>query len=176
MNTQQDMSTVWTYNRDQEWAPDAVALRYEKYCDEFDWPRQRTLAAEVSMDGTVKRIWPIMTGVNCGIKAGDPACTEIGIDFICDSRSFPFGMTLKSNTARALRKAVLSPRQLDRIRDRVASMLLDGYLPQEYRFYARLFRRTGLGQHREALLAIVPDRHRMTKYISYVALLAADEC
>jgi hypothetical protein len=53
-------------------------------------------------------------------------------------------------------------------------MLLDGYIPQEYRLYSRLLRRTGLGTHREALLAIAPRGHRMTKYVQYVHLLAAE--
>lgn len=172
----QDTSSVFDYNRGEEWSPEAVALRYQTYCHEFAWPHERVLLPQVDPHDAVKRIGPIMDIVNDGIKAGDAACTEIGIDFICDSRSFPFGMTLKSNTARALRKAGLCPRQLDRIRDRVATMLLEGYLPQEYKFYTRLLRRTGLGQYREALLAIVPDRHRMTKYVQYVKLLAVAGC
>jgi hypothetical protein len=168
------MTKVWNYNRDEEWAPEAVAQRYGRYCDEFGWPRQRELVAEAFTEACAMRIWPIMTPVNIGIKEDDPACTEIGIDFICERRSFPFGMTLKSNTARALRKATLTERQQDRIREGVAQMLLDGYLPQEYRFYSRLLRRTGLGQFRDALLAIVPRGHRMTRYFNYVQVLAVE--
>ena len=156
--------TVLDYNREEEWAPEAVAARYATYCVLYGWPCQRVLAAPVFEDAGTRRIWPIMKVVNAGINEGDAACTAIGIDFICDSRSFPFGMTLKSNTARALRKATLTQRQQDRIRERVAAMLLEDYLPQEYKFYVRLFRRTGLGQYRDALLAIVPGGHRMTRY------------
>jgi hypothetical protein len=176
IKTRQGELTVLDYNRDEEWAPEAVAQRYAQYCDDFGWVRQSALVAEDFTDAGVKRIWPIMTPVNIGIKKDDPACTEIGIDFICDSRSFPFGMTLKSNTARALRKATLTERQQDRIRERVATMLLDGYLPQEYKFYARLLRRTGLGQFRDTLLAVAPRGHRMTRYFNYVQGLAAEGC
>lgn len=109
-----------------------------------------------------------------GIKQDDPACTEIGIDFICESRDFPFGMTLKSNTARALRKATMTPAQLDRVRHRIAQMLQEGHLPQEYRFYARLFRRTGLGIYRNTLLSLTPRGRRMAKYVNYVKVVAAE--
>jgi hypothetical protein len=164
--------TVNGYNGEGEWAVDAVIRRYEEYCLKFGVPMQRHLRPVISGVGDERRIWPIMDPVNEGIREDDPACTEIGIDFICESRGFPFGMTLKSHTARALRKATLTPRQLDRIRDRVAHMLMTGYLPQEYRFYVRLFRNTGLGQYSEALLTLAPRGHRMKKYINYVHVLA----
>jgi hypothetical protein len=163
------------YNGDGEWSVCAVIGRYEEYCRKLDVPMRTLLRPVISGTGDERRVWPIMNAVVQGISDDDPACAEIGIDFICESKGFPFGMTLKSQTARALRKATLTPRQLDRIRERVARMLIDGYLPQEYRFYARLFRRTGLGQYKEILLALTPRGHRMKKYVNYVHVLVVDE-
>jgi hypothetical protein len=68
-----------------------------------------------------------------GIEKGDLACAQIGVEFIEESASFAFGKILKSNTARALRRAPLTSEQKERIRRRVAEMLCAGYLPREYR-------------------------------------------
>lgn len=163
------------YNGDGEWAFESVIRRYEEYCRLFNVAMQRRLRPEIHGTGEERRAYPIMDPVNEGIREGDPACIALGIDFICESKSFPFGMTLKSNTARALRKATLTPSQLDRIRERLAHMLTTGYLPQEFRFYARLFRRTGLGEFEAQLLALEPRGHRMKRYVNYVRVLAADE-
>jgi hypothetical protein len=78
-----------------------------------------------------------------GIEAGDLACVRIGIEFIEEDSTFPFGKTLKSNTARALRRASLSDEQKERIRRRVFGMLRAGHVPHEYREYARLVRKIG---------------------------------
>ena len=163
------------YNGEGEWSSDSVIRRYEAYCLKFKVPAQRRLLPVIYGTGDDRRIYPIMDAVNQGIKEDDPACIEIGIDFICESKGFPFGMTLKSKTARALRKATLTSRQQDRIRNRVAQMLISGYLPQEYRFYVRLFRRTGLGQFRDTLLQLTPRGHRMTRYVNYVHTLVSQE-
>lgn len=167
--------TGMNYNGDGEWSVDAVIRRYEAYCAQFGVPMQRMLRPVINGEGTERRVWPIMAAVNDGIRQDDPACTEIGIDFICESQGFPFGMTLKSHTARALRKATLTPRQLDRIRARLVEMLVSAYLPQEYRFYVRLFRRTGLGKYKEQLLALAPRGLRMERYVNYVHVLAAED-
>ncbi len=166
---------VHDYNGDGEWSVGGVVRRYDEYSRQFHVASQRILQPQTHTEGSTRWVYPIMTAVVQGIKDDDPECTELGIDFICESKSFPFGMTLKSQTARALRKATLTAKQLDRIRSRVAQMLLEGYLPQEYRFYARLLRRTGLGQYQHALLSLTPRGHRMTKYVNYVHTLSADE-
>jgi hypothetical protein len=80
-----------------------------------------------------------------GIVAGDLACAEIGVEFIEQDASFPFGLVLKSNTARALRRMKeLLPEQQERIRRRVAAMLIAEYLPREFRQYAKLARTIGM--------------------------------
>jgi hypothetical protein len=78
-------------------------------------------------------------------SSGDPACAELGIEFIEEDRLFAFGRILKSNTARALRRASLTDAQKERIRKRVVEMLGRRYLPREYREYAKLARKIGLG-------------------------------
>jgi hypothetical protein len=79
-----------------------------------------------------------------GIERGDPACAELGIEFIEEDQSFPFGRILKSNAARALRRAGLTSAQQERIRKRVVAMLVAGHTPREYREYAKLARKIGL--------------------------------
>jgi hypothetical protein len=65
------------------------------------------------------------------------------ISVISTSR-FCLRKTLKSNTARALRRwGRFSNEQKDRIRRRVFGMLRDGHIPHEYREYARLARKVG---------------------------------
>lgn len=166
---------VHNYNGEDEWSVESVVQRYETCCRHLGRPVERILRPLTHSEGGTRWVYPIMDKVIEGIRQDDPACTELGIDFICESRSFPFGMTLKSQAARALRKATLTPSQLDRIRTRVSRMLLERYLPQEYRFYARLFRRTGLGDYRAELLSLTARDHRMAKYVHYVRVLAAEE-
>lgn len=165
---------IHNYNGSGRWSVKGVVHRYEELCAEFN-TAPRKLKPMTHTDGDVQWIYPIMDAVIEGIRAHDPACIAIGVDFICESASFPFGMTLKSQAARALKNAPLTPTQLSTIRTRVAGMLLDGYLPQEYRFYSRLLRRTGLGSYRNALLALHPTGHRMERYCAYVRLLASDD-
>jgi hypothetical protein len=79
------------------------------------------------------------------IDAGDQAAIEIGIEFIQDDDHFVFGRILKSNTARALRRASLTTEQQARIRERLVGMMLSGRVPHEWREYKRLLRQVGLG-------------------------------
>jgi hypothetical protein len=83
---------------------------------------------------------------------------------------------LKANVARALRRAPLTAGQEERIRKRVVEMLCAGYLPREYRQYAKLARRIGLGDmlsrvEQEADLNNVWVRH----YYEYFKEHAAGE-
>jgi hypothetical protein len=79
------------------------------------------------------------------IDAGDEAAIEIGIEFIQEDDYFVFGAILKSNTARALRRASLTSEQQTRIRERLVGMMLSGQVPREWQEYKRLLRRIGLG-------------------------------
>jgi len=86
-----------------------------------------------------------MTQIIERIEAGDRAAIEIGIEFIQEDDYFMFGKVLKSNTARALRRASLTQEQQSRIRERLVDMMLAGQVPHEWREYKRLLRRVGLG-------------------------------
>jgi hypothetical protein len=86
-----------------------------------------------------------MEQVIAGIESDEPACVEIGVEFIEEDASFPFGMRLKYNTARALRRATLNDGQRERVRKRVVEMLRAGNLHCEYRQYAKLAEKVGLG-------------------------------
>lgn len=166
---------VHDYNGEGDWSVDSVIGRYQSHCRRLGIAEQRVLRAAVHSEGETRWVYPIMSSVIEGIKDDDPACTELGIEFISERKGFPFGMTLKSQAARALRKASLTPEQMDRVRMRVATMLVEGYLPQEYRFYSRLLRRTGLGQYKDLLLSLKARSRRMQKYIDYVRVLAERE-
>ena len=112
-----------------------------------------------------------------GIEEGDIACAEVGVEFIEESASFTFGRILKANTARALRRAPLTAEQKERIRKRVVEMLCTGYLPREFRQYAKLARKIGLGEwlskvEREADLSDLWIQH----YYKYFKERAASEC
>jgi len=80
-----------------------------------------------------------------GIEQGDRACIEIGVEFIEEDERFSFGRTIKSKTARVLRRADLTSEQIDRIRKRVVHMLIAGHVPREYQQYSRLLRKVGMG-------------------------------
>jgi hypothetical protein len=79
------------------------------------------------------------------IEIGDKAAIVIGIEFILEDDFFVFGRILKSNTARALRRAALTVEQQTRIRERLVEMMLSGQVPREWREYKRLLRSVGLG-------------------------------
>jgi hypothetical protein len=102
------------------------------------------------------------------IEGGDKAAVEIGIEFIEQDQKFPFGKILKSNTARALRRAELSNDQIERIRKRLVTMLLEGLVPHEYKEYAKLLRKIGMGNWWETVEArIARDNEYVMHYYEY---------
>jgi hypothetical protein len=98
------------------------------------------------VEGGVRWVYPIMESVILGIERGDKACIELGLEFIEEDGKFPFGKVLKSNTARALRRATLTQEQVERVRERIAKLFLAGQIPHEFREYAKLLRHVGLGK------------------------------
>jgi hypothetical protein len=136
---------VINYNGNGFWSVEAVLKRYADYARRFAvTPRDLTPRIHSSDQG--KWIYPVMDRVIEGIELGDLACAEIGVEFIEESASFTFGRILKSNTARALRRTTLTDEQKERIRKRVVEMLEAKYLPREFRQYAKLVRKIGLGE------------------------------
>jgi hypothetical protein len=135
---------VIDYNNKGFWSVDEVLKRYTEYARVFGVTQPRELTPVTHSTGDRKWIYPVMDRVIEGIEAGDSGCTELGVEFIQTNDSFPFGRIIKSNVARALRRTTLTETQKERIRRRVIEMLEAGYLPREFRQYAKLARKLGL--------------------------------
>lgn len=120
-------------------------------------------------DGEKMWIYPVMDKVIEGIERGDAACRRLGIEFIEEDRKFTFGKILKSNTARALRRSDLTPEEQDRIRRRLVDMLLAGNVPHEYKQYAKLLKRIGLGSLRDEIeLGVDRTNQFVMRYYNYL--------
>jgi hypothetical protein len=128
------------------WSVEQVLSRYAEYAKKFQIHVPRDLSPSEHSKGDKRWVYPVMDRVIEGIRDGDLACAEIGVEFIEEDQSFPFGRMLKSNTGRALRRVSLTEEQKERIRKRIVLMLNAGYLPREFREYAKLGRKIGLGR------------------------------
>jgi hypothetical protein len=133
---------VIDYNGDGPWSREAILDRYARYAAELGVVGRDLSPLEQKEQGR-HWVYPVMEKVIEGIDAGDPACVRLGIEFIEEDARFAFGKILKSNTARALRRATLSDEQRERIRRRVFSMLRAGHVPHEFREYAKLAKKIG---------------------------------
>ena len=130
------------YNGEGRWSRAEILGRYTRYVAEIGIVPRDLSPMEHAERGR-RWVYPVMMKVIEGIEAGDLACVRLGIEFIEEDAKFPFGKTLKSNAARALRRACLSDEQKQRIRQRVFGLLRAGHIPHEYREYARLVRKIG---------------------------------
>jgi hypothetical protein len=132
------------YNGVGIWSIEGIQKRYIRYAaingtDPFQLaPRRHT-------EGGRTWVYPLMEQIIDLIEMGDKAAIQIGIEFLLEDDHFVFGRILKSNTARALRRAVLTQEQQARIRERLVGMMLSGQVPHEWREYKRLLRSIGLG-------------------------------
>ena len=133
------------YNGVGKWAAEAVLERYSRYAKDLSVPFPLDLRPRQSTKGDFTWTYPVMDEVIKGIESGDSACIAIGIEFVEEDQHFAFGKILKSNTARALRRAELSEEQVDRLRKRIVGMLLVGMVPHEFKQYAKLLNKIGLG-------------------------------
>jgi hypothetical protein len=133
---------VTDYNGDGRWSHAEILARYRRYATEMGIVPLDLSPMEHSERGR-HWVYPVMEKVIAGIEAGDGACVRLGIEFIEEDAKFPFGKILKSNTARALRRASPSDEQKQRIRRRVFGLLRAGHIPHEYREYAKLVRKIG---------------------------------
>ena len=107
--------------------------------------------------------------VIAGIELGDAACKRIGIEFIEEDRKFTFGKILKSNTARALRRSELTTEEQERIRRRLVAMLIEGNVPHEYKQYAKLLKKIGIGDYwNEVENRITWSNEYVMKYYNYL--------
>jgi hypothetical protein len=134
---------VIDYNGEGPWSREQITERYARHADELGIVRRHDLSPTEHSERGRHWVYPVMQKVIDGIKAGDPACVRLGIEFIEEDGHLPFGRTLKSNAARALRRATLSDEQKERIRRRVFAMLRAGHVPREFGDYAKLVRHIG---------------------------------
>ncbi len=163
---------IHDYNGDGRWSASAVQVRYADYARRFAVETPRMLAPKIYERGDARWIYPIMDTVIEGILENDPACAVIGVEFIEEDRTFPFGANLKSRTARALRKCALSDAPSTRVRRRIVDMLIVGNTPREYREYAKLLRKIGFRELWPRLEAGAPraNKHAMRYYRYFEAI------
>ncbi len=146
---------VIDYNGEGEWASEAILQRYARHSKHLQIDTHMDLTPRTIIQGDKTWIYPVMERVIEGIETGDIACQWIGIEFIEQDQKFPFGKILKSNAARALRRALLTDQQQERIRTRLVSMILAENVPHEFKEYAKLLKKIGLGRDLEDLEAKV---------------------
>jgi hypothetical protein len=160
------------YNGKGPWTVEAVQRRYLEHCARLGVATPRPLEPKRYVRGGETWVYPVMDAVIEGIKAGDPACAWLGVEFIEQDATFPFGRTLKGNTARALRRIELPQALKERIRHRVAAMLAAGNTPREFKEYARLLRKVGFADEwpRMAASAPVANRYAMRHFAYFRAL------
>ena len=156
------------YNGEGRWSRGELLRRYAEYARDLSIS-PRDLSPAEHEAGDRKWVYPVMHKVVKGIYAGDQACIRLGIEFIEEDAGFPFGRIIKSNTARALRHATLTDEQKRRIRRRVLGMLADGYVPREYKEYAKLLRRIGLDMNELGAIAGQSDlgNPRIARFYHY---------
>jgi hypothetical protein len=156
------------YNGKGSWSVEAVQTRYLEHCSRLGIETPRELQPRIYKQPETTWIYPIMEAVIGGIKAGDPACAVLGVEFIEQDSRFPFGRTLKSNAARALKSADLPQALRTRIRRRVAAMLAAGNTPREFKEYARLLRKVGFEELWPRMAASAPAGNKYAmRYFAY---------
>lgn len=120
----------------------AVVSRYREFARQFRIPVAAVIAEIEAGTPTHQVLGRVMAAAD----AGDAACVELLVEFIHEDRKMYAGKGYKASAARTLKRAALNYGQEDRIRRRVVKMLLAGNVPYEFREYAKLLRRVGLGE------------------------------
>ena len=157
------------YNGEGKWSGDELIRRYLQYCHELNVPNPIDLSPVEHVEGNVNWIYPFMDKVIAGIEQGDAACRRIGIEFIEEDHKFVFGKILKSNAARALRRSELTTDEKERIRRRLVEMLIEGNVPHEYKQYAKLLKKIGIGDYwNEVEARINRSNEYVMKYYDYL--------
>ena len=141
------MNEVRDFSGQGRWSREEIERRFKSYAKAFGTTGIE-LNPRVYEEGSTKWIYPLIEDVIDGIKQGDRACIELGVELIEDSDSMPFGMILKSDAAKALRHSAdhLSEDHRRRIRKRVADMLIEQYMPREFVQYVKLARTVGFAE------------------------------
>ena len=153
---------VIDFNGVGEWSVEGIRIRYESLALRLGVKSQAHLTPHIHREGERTWIYPLIGELLPLVELGDRAAIEIGVQFIEEDEFFVFGKILKSNMARARRRAELTPEQQHRIRQRIVGMLLRGDIPHEFHEYKRLLRRVGLGD----MWPILDERvDRTNKYV-----------
>ena len=141
------MIEIRDYNGKGRWSRESIERRFESYSKTLG-TTINNLEAQIHEENSIRWIYPMVNSVVVGIEKHDPACIELGVELIEDSDSMPFGMILKSNVARALRRVRdhLTEEQQSRIRTRVGDMLIARYMPREFIQYVKLARKIGFSE------------------------------
>jgi hypothetical protein len=162
------------YNGPGSWSADAIQERYLAHARTLGVEQPRSLRPSEHVAGDVRWVYPVMDEVIVGIKSGDPACVELGVEFVESGHRQPFGRILHANVARALRRSSLTPHQVERLRRRILGMLVAGDVPHEFHEYARLLRRIGPGDAWLRTRGAVDESNRyVMRYIRYLEGLPA---
>ena len=90
-----------------------------------------------------------------GVRAGDPACIALAIDFIEDRFIASYSGFARTRLANALRSAVLTGEQKERLSAHFLDMLERGDRSEEFSAYLRLWPRVVTPRDRERALKIV---------------------
>jgi hypothetical protein len=133
------------YNGTGPWTRDAIVERYQRYCRDLGVREPAELHPREHIERDKKWVYPVMDEIIPLIDRGNAAAIALGVELVEDDQFMPFGRTLKANTARALRRAKLTPTQMERLRRRIVGVLISGAIRREFRQYARLLRHVGVG-------------------------------
>jgi len=172
--------TYWGSLRDfngvEQWSEEGIRERYFRYADATSLASPTELVSHRTTNGEVTWVYPLMDSIISLIELNDCAAIEIGVEFIEEDDYFVFGMILKSNTARALRKAQLSREQEERIRQRIVSMMLAGNVPREFKEYRKLLKQVGV-KHLWPRLSAEVDRANpyVMRHLTYLEAYGRDK-
>lgn len=161
------------YNGEGGWSRGEILARYARYAAKMGII-PRDLSPKEHTEGERRWIYPVMDKVIEGIAEGDLACVQLGVEFIEEDAKFPFGKSLKSRTARALRRTSLSNEQKRRIRQRVFGLLRAGHIPHEFREYAKLVR--GIGFDAREVPKVDESNPYAVRFRSYFERAAEERC
>ncbi|MBX3296629.1 MAG: hypothetical protein KF762_13075 [Acidobacteria bacterium] len=144
------MNEIRDFNGQGRWSREEIERRFRSYAKAFGTTGLE-LNPRIYEAGSTKWFYPLIEEVIVGIRQGDRACIELGVELIEDSDSMPFGKILKSDAAKALRHSAghLSEDHRRRIRKRVADMLIEQYMPREFVQYVKLARTVGFAEELE---------------------------
>lgn len=159
---------TYDFNGTGIWDAQAIVARYHAYAEQYSVSPTRNVDPQIHESGENRWIYPVMDKIIDGIKAGDLACAQLGVEFICEDQGFKFGSIIKSGTARALRQFQhLTAEQVATIRTRIVGMLVTGTVPREFQSYSRLLRKIGFGEYWPQIVSATPKNRYAARAHAY---------